>query len=1017
MSLEKPLISSSSKEDELPVPERRSTLKITLCVMSLVLVFLAVTSVLLNLPCLLWQLDGGKTYTDFSTYSFESPSDCFGIYLHQTYTFPKSKSNSLRIVFDSGKTDLDGLPITLTSYDSDDLTTPLTTFEITSVDLYASSFDLNGTVLEVKINTKLSETLPGYQFDVLQAVCDDFISQPTLFVFDTLDEQVFASPRNYCNNLNVTTQLNFTHPSVRTVFLHFSSDTGPGDSIQIKYLDEGGDWENYSIPSDTHYFTVPSNEIEIILISDEQYTGYGYYATFDPTPCAEFKRASEEAFYSNYIVYYLESPHQYCNGLDVSRSYMFHDDHYGLQLIFDENTSLEDGKDFVTITDNHEKEYKFTGSNLPSLLVSSYFTITLTTDGSGIDYGYKVKIIATECTNYLKDQGETYSDLSSQVIESDHDYCRYMNATKHYSWTDPAVTSVFLDFNHHSKIEDGSLLTITYTNTDGQTVSKSLTGSHFDSIVIEASEFDLDFTTGDDDPAYGYKISMYPGPAGFTQAPPQGLRVNRPSIVESSHPYASNLNYTANYSSDQQQTDFIRITFDTDGNSLEENEDFLIFSYTDTNDQTVEKRFTGSSFEDFQIDSYEFDLSFTSNDSVNDHGYRFTAESVGCSDYLDNPGATYDTLQTQIIESPHPPCRFMNTTQLYSWTDPTVTSIYIQPAADCDLGRGQSLVLRYNDHDDREVTVDLDLDSWYTPFDPFVLETSEFHLDYITYDNPLSYGYKLSISPGPAGFTHDVDNILDTSRWHNIESSHPYANNLNTTFHFNTSGESPDLIQIRFNTTVSSLESDKDFLIFRSTELNGNQLVKNFTGDTFEDFEIHSDSFDMEFISNESVQEFGYRFEVLIDSCTQMKDNPGATWATLETQVIESSHPICADIEIYQEYEFTNPDVNAIAISFDDRTDVARYPLLVLTGSSDFFDSDRGTIEDFVIRGSSFRLTCINEWVYNTYGWGYKFSVEPLVNYSSAKGTTEMETELRRKIVSSQLFNRLRREDTIKQES
>mmetsp|Transcript_41200 Transcript_41200/g.47492 ORF Transcript_41200/g.47492 Transcript_41200/m.47492 type:complete len:1007 (-) Transcript_41200:103-3123(-) len=973
----------------------------------ILLVLLGVTLFFLNLPCMLWQMNAGETYTDFAPRTIESVRDCIFIHVHQTYTFPKSKTGSMRVIFDAPETALEGHPLVLISYDSANLSTPKSETNVTDFGYSQHMFDLPGNVLIVELETASWSFIPGYKFYIYTALCDSFIEN-TEFTFESLEKQNFSSPHEYCDNLNVVTHVTFTHPDVVSVYFDGLGWIADGDELRFRYLNEDGEWIDHD--SQEAMFTLPSNEVEIILNTDESGTYYGYHWTLDPRPCAQFKEKSGTTLEITGEVIHIESPHPYCNDLEFTQHFgLYSMVGSGFQVFVDEDTSMQEGQDFLEIAG-----HSITSHNVNTFFITDReFDLRFTTDNSVTDYGYKLKLVALFCADYRSDQGATFRTLDTQTIESDHDYCNDMNVTKHYSWTDSTVTSVFISMDPDSNIDENSRLTFSYTDLNGQEISTALTGSHFESFVIESSEFDLNFSTG---PiwadSYGYKISMFPGPAGFTRNPIPELKIGTSHIVESSHPYANELNYTATYSVGDKgiPIDFIQITFDNEVTSLEKDEDFLIFSYYDaTEEGHREERFTGSNFEDVRIPASEFVLTFIANSSVTDYGYRFTAKVVGCLDYLSDIGASFNSTRTEIIETPHDYCRLMNTTKHYSWTDPEVTSVFINLGADCDIDGDSLLTLRYKDSTNHEISHS------YTgsDFESVVIEAPEFYLDFVTGESQDHYGYKIWMFPGPGGFTHSAEPVLDTGDEHIIESSHPYGDNLNHIFHYRASGTHPDLIKIRFDPNVSSLEENKDFLIFHYfDEYNGREINKYFTGNDFEDFDIEANDFYLWFTSDNSGSDYGYRFTAQAYDCYEMTGSSGATWNSLETQVVESCHDYCYNMSFYQIYIFTDPTVDGIAIDVDYRTQIGYHDGLTLDYSDGNYKHWYDGNGEFIMRGAQFRLYFWSD-SHRNY-WGYKFTARPLVNYFSSpeeKGSINTKPVIAKLLASSMILDQTFSED------
>ena len=95
----------------------------------------------------------------------------------------------------------------------------------------------------------------------------------------------------------------------------------------------------------------------------------------------------------------LESPHPYDNNVDETYSYTNPTEAAGLYITFSAETELENGWDYLTITDANGYERSFTGTELAGqtiLVRGNSFTLRLTTDGTTTRYGFRIESIDAE---------------------------------------------------------------------------------------------------------------------------------------------------------------------------------------------------------------------------------------------------------------------------------------------------------------------------------------------------------------------------------------------------------------------------------------------------------------------------------------------------------------------------------------------------------------------------------------------------------------------------------------------
>lgn len=109
----------------------------------------------------------------------------------------------------------------------------------------------------------------------------------------------------------------------------------------------------------------------------------------------------------------LESQHNYKNGMDQSWVIELPDGGKGpIEITFDENTNVENGYDYIYIYDSNDKQVaRYSGTKLAGVTVtvnSDSARIRMTSDGSGVEYGFKVTNV--KFTGHTWDEGVTTTE-------------------------------------------------------------------------------------------------------------------------------------------------------------------------------------------------------------------------------------------------------------------------------------------------------------------------------------------------------------------------------------------------------------------------------------------------------------------------------------------------------------------------------------------------------------------------------------------------------------------------------
>mmetsp|Transcript_24453 Transcript_24453/g.27786 ORF Transcript_24453/g.27786 Transcript_24453/m.27786 type:complete len:450 (-) Transcript_24453:295-1644(-) len=361
------------------------------------------------------------------------------------------------------------------------------------------------------------------------------------------------------------------------------------------------------------------------------------------------------------------------------------------------------------------------------------------------------KLAVADCTDWASSSGETFSGTSSRIIESVHDYCDNLNISQHYFFDYSAFSAIQLFFDDQTNMEDQKdILTISYVDGKGATQIKEFTGETADNLLIPSTSFDLSFETDSSHHSWGYKFTatplVYTSCSEFAADEGTTFDTLQPQIVESSHPYCDNMTVNQHYNFTAPQAGDFVLAFDTQS-YLDIGDSSLEISYTNA-DGFSTQTFTGDLPDTVEIASDWFDLTFSSLASgYLRWGYRFTvlpSQPITCSEFYDNHGTVFATLEPSIIQSAHPYCNNMNVTQHYDFTHPDVVGIILTAHSKNDFGHdyGDSLALRGlaeqgYDH------------SWYGEgvfLDEIVLSPGPMSLRFISDSTDQYWGYHFTVT-------------------------------------------------------------------------------------------------------------------------------------------------------------------------------------------------------------------------------------------------------------------------------
>mmetsp|Transcript_65458 Transcript_65458/g.75280 ORF Transcript_65458/g.75280 Transcript_65458/m.75280 type:complete len:291 (-) Transcript_65458:122-994(-) len=234
--------------------------------------------------------------------------------------------------------------------------------------------------------------------------------------------------------------------------------------------------------------------------------------------CDDWKSQGDQTT-SDWGPLYIESPHPYCDNMDITQSYTWSEPMITvLRLRFDDSSEIENAFDFLTIKytdeDGNEVENKMTGTVFPDLdIPGNSFVLNFKSDPWTIKHGFKISVYPkTRCDDWSQGEWEqSFEGTAPQVIESPHPYCNNLSIPRTYSWTDSSITGLRLDFDTASEIEEHyDTLHLVYHDETGEEIVIELVSSGFPSVDIPDETFYLEFNSDPWTIKYGFKLTVTP---------------------------------------------------------------------------------------------------------------------------------------------------------------------------------------------------------------------------------------------------------------------------------------------------------------------------------------------------------------------------------------------------------------------------------------------------------------------------------------------------------------------------
>mmetsp|Transcript_60020 Transcript_60020/g.68274 ORF Transcript_60020/g.68274 Transcript_60020/m.68274 type:complete len:541 (+) Transcript_60020:89-1711(+) len=473
--------------------------------------------------------------------------------------------------------------------------------------------------------------------------CDEYAAYRGT-VFDGMQSQMLQSPHPYCNNQEVYQSYNFTDSSVTHLKIVFDEECKIEvfDSLDISY-----DYKNQTFtwlyPSaGFNNLIIPNHAFNLTFTSDSSYSYYGY--SFEVTPmtgdfelndCESFAGNPGETF-NGIDPQVIESPHPYCDNMVVNQSYIFANSSITqIRMVFDTQTEIE-SYDSLTISYGHVVK-TFGRYDIPDYIISGgEFNLTFRSDFSVSFWGYSINLVPIQqghevltCETFQASEGTSFNDTSAHIIKTPHPYCNDMTVSQHYSFVNETVSEIKVEFSDLSSIAYDRLEV--FFDAGDRHITYSFFEKDLSGFIIEGREFGLTFNSNYAVTDYGFDMTITPLLAQ-PHTPCDNYKVDPGAIfsgldaqvIESPHPYCSDLNVSQHYSFTDSSVTQLTLSFDLES-SIEVVFDMLTISHTKADGTEVGNRYSGDGdFSELVIDTDEFDLKFVTDSIYTMYGYRIT---------------------------------------------------------------------------------------------------------------------------------------------------------------------------------------------------------------------------------------------------------------------------------------------------------------------------------------------------------------------------------------------------------
>jgi len=473
--------------------------------------------------CESWATGTGETWNDTLSHVIECPHNyCNDLQIHHHFGYTQP-IDEMTIEFDPHSDihgDGDVMVISWPDQNGQTVSHNFTGTNFSSLTIPGSSFDVDFT-------SGSTSTDYGYKFTVSpiakNSECDSWAESTGETWNDTLSH-VVECPHNYCNGLQIHHHFGYTQP-IEEMIIEFDSDSDipdDGDVMVITWPDKNGQTISRNFTG-TNYssLNIPGSSFDVDFTSGSTSNDYGYKFTVTPvlnsSHCNDWKNDAGETW-DDTAPHIIESPHNYCDEVHILQSFAFtHPEVNSLEIEFDGQCDIQTGQDELVISyvdqDGLSMNKQYSGSIFLGLHIPvTSFHLLFDADQSMSRYGYRFTVTPNfTCSNWANNSGETWNDTEIHAVESYHHYCKDLNLTQQFSYSDGRVKSLRLEFDPLSELQDGlDVLTINYLDELNQSVTLTFTGTQFSSLELPGKSFSITFQSDSSITFYGYRFEVIP---------------------------------------------------------------------------------------------------------------------------------------------------------------------------------------------------------------------------------------------------------------------------------------------------------------------------------------------------------------------------------------------------------------------------------------------------------------------------------------------------------------------------
>ena len=510
---------------------------------------------------------------------------------------------------------------------------------------------------------------------------------------------------------------------------------------------------------------------------------------------------------------------------------------------------------------------------------------TVTDEDSTVEYTYCDSETQEYAQESLKNN-DTYITLSKKLYpESKHNYQNY--ARENYAFEYPNAKKLYVTFSSQTYTEsdyDFIYIHDMENNKIGQYSGSELAGK---TVVIDGSSFRIRLSSDRSKTYYGFSIDKIDAIVNVNTYDYENAREDvsySPIMPYTVHDYFDNTDESYTYTDVDASS--LKVTFSARTRTEKDYDFITIYDY----EGSEVGRYSGGELagKTVKIEGPSFTVRLTSDRSKTYFGYAIneitSVKKDEEQDIRDYPA------------SAHPYAPNTNETVSYSYPDEEVEALKVTFSSKCKTEDKYDVV---------------------TIIDGNGKKTGEYSGDELAGRTVLVNGNSFKINfksdRSKQFYGYAVTQITPVSEDTNVypESLHPYSNNANESYHYDSRYEGTQSLKVKFSTDTYT---EKDYDIISVYDANG-ELVGEYSGDELagKTIAIDTPSFDIKFKSDRSKSYYGFSVVSIVEEGCDLKASQMAAFP-------ESKHNYedYADQDYY--YGSENPFVLGYKVKFSEKT-------------------------------------------------------------------------------------------------